>query len=64
MRFVEIVITQRMLDGLRLPSPKLKTKVETWKEWSIEWGSGLDVNTRGQVYNVYVFVREGLTNEA
>jgi ATP-dependent DNA helicase DinG len=34
MKFVEIVITQKMLDRLQLSPPRYKTKFESWKEWA------------------------------
>lgn len=36
MNFIEVLITQRQLDNLRLDPPKFKTKFESWVEWSKE----------------------------
>ncbi len=34
MGFVEIVITQRMIERLKLSKPRYKTKLDSWKEWA------------------------------
>ncbi len=36
MSYIEVTITQRMLDKLKIPPPKLKTKFESWVEWARE----------------------------
>jgi len=34
MGFISVVITQRMIDRLSLPTPRFKTKFESWIEWA------------------------------
>lgn len=36
MSFIEVLITQKQLDSLEIPSPKYKTKFESWVDWAKE----------------------------